>query len=138
MTHVRDDAPVVIVQSSGGVGSFLVGVVLGAGLALLFAPQSGEETRQVLRRQGRRLREAAEEKADELQDHVEEGYERAKLRFEKGFEGARRDLGKKRTGVREAVDAGKAAVHSARDELERRLAKSRASRKKASAPDDDA
>lgn len=130
------DAPVVVIEKSGGAGSFLMGLLIGAGAALLLAPQSGEETRRAIRDRGRRLRDVVSEHADELTDRVEEGYERAKARLEEGFERARGTIEEKRTGARDAIDAGKAAVHSARDELERRLAKTRSARGKVAATDE--
>jgi len=42
------------------------GAVLGAGLALMYAPRSGEETRRVLQRRLWKLRAMTEEKFDEL------------------------------------------------------------------------
>src|SRR5919206_3447053 len=42
------------------------GAMLGAGLALLYAPRSGEETRRVLQRKLWKLRAMTEEKLDEL------------------------------------------------------------------------
>jgi hypothetical protein len=52
----------------GGLGGFAVGVVfgafLGAGIALLFAPERGEKTR---RRLGRRLRSLRDEAGDQLE-----------------------------------------------------------------------
>jgi len=42
------------------------GAALGAGLALLYAPRSGEETRRVLQRKLWKLRAMTEEKFDEL------------------------------------------------------------------------
>jgi gas vesicle protein len=38
-----------------GVG-IIVGVAIGAGVAMLFAPQSGEDTREILRKRMRRVR----------------------------------------------------------------------------------
>lgn len=132
MPHVRDDGAVIIVEkSNGGIGGFLLGLLVGAGAALLFAPQSGEETRQVIRDRSRQLRDDAYGRAEDLQERVEEGYERAKERLEEGFETARRTVKDKRADANSALDAGKAAVTSARDELERRLSDSRASRRKA-------
>ena len=129
MAQIRDDSPVVVVErSSGGLGGFLLGLLIGAGAALLFAPQSGEETREALRNRGRRLREDAQARAEEWQERFEEGYDRAKERLEEGFESARKTLSEKRKDAREALEAGKAAVHSARDELERRLAEARSGR----------
>ncbi len=125
----QDTQPVVVVEKSGGsAGAFVMGALLGAGLALLLAPQSGEETRNALRVKGRNLKRSAHEKVDDLQDHLEDGYEKVKARVEEGFETARRTVEEKRVGARDALDAGKSAVHSARDELERRLAQARSQR----------
>lgn len=138
MSHIRDDAPVVVVEkSSGGLGGFLLGVLVGGAVALLFAPQSGEETRRQLQDRGRRLRDAAGDRLDGWGEKIEDGYEEAKAKVEEGFESARRTLGETRDHARDAVDAGKSAVHSARDELERRLATSRRAREKARAGEDD-
>lgn len=126
------DQPVVIVErSSTGLSPFFWGIAVGAGLALLFAPQSGEETRREIRARGRRLRTAAGEKAEEVQGLVETGFERTKAWVEEGLDTARRTIDDKRDDAREALDAGRAAVHSARDELETRLSKARTSRGKA-------
>lgn len=128
-----EGGPVVVVERSSGIGAFLWGAVLGAAAALLLAPRTGEETREVLRTRGRRLRLQAEDTAETVQSRVEEGYEHAKSRVEEGFESARRALSETRDGTRDAVDAGKAAVRSARDELDRRLSDARSTRKKGKA-----
>jgi gas vesicle protein len=51
------------------------GAVLGAGLALLYAPRSGEETRRVLQRKLWKLRAMTEEKLDELAQQFGSGKE---------------------------------------------------------------
>ena len=62
-----DDSRVVYVDRGGSsVKALLLGALIGAGLALLYAPQSGEETRRGLRRRLRKVRAMAEEKVDEL------------------------------------------------------------------------
>ena len=133
----EDNRPVVIVErSSGGLGSFLWGALCGAGIALLMAPRSGEETREVLRSRGRRLRARAQGTAEDLQGHVEDGYDVAKARVEEGFETARNSLTDIRAGAKDAVEAGKATVHSAREELDRRLADARSVRKGGSEDDE--
>jgi gas vesicle protein len=125
----HDDRPVIVIERSSGVGAFLFGAALGAVAALLLAPQSGEETRKVIGERGRRVRDRASEAVDDLTERVGDGYENAKQRFEDGFESVRDGLTERRTDAQEAVDAGKAAVSSARDELERRLSESRSRRK---------
>jgi hypothetical protein len=57
---------VVYVEQGSSVKALLLGALIGAGLALLYAPQSGEETRRGLKRRLRKVRAMAEEKVDEL------------------------------------------------------------------------
>ena len=63
-----DDRRVVYVERDGGSGLkvFLLGALMGAGLALLYAPQSGEQTRRDLKRRMRKARALAEEKLGDL------------------------------------------------------------------------
>ncbi len=72
----RDEPAVVIERRGGGAGSgvalFLLGAAVGAGLALLFAPQSGEETRAQLRRGARRMKRKARDLADSGRDMVDD------------------------------------------------------------------
>lgn len=138
MSRADKAKPVVVVEKSGnGLTPFLWGALLGAGLALLFAPRSGEETRRLLKNRGRRLLAAAEDKAEELQELIGGGYERTKAQIEEGIAAARRTIDEKREATRDAVDAGRSAVHSAREELERRLSEARAARAKARRGEDD-
>lgn len=129
MGRQYDDQPVVVIERSGGAGSFLAGAALGAVLALLFAPSSGAETRQEIGRRARRLREAAEDRLEDLQEAVESGYERTKASVEAGLQRARVSIDERRTEARDTVQAGKAAVRTARDELERRLEDARVQRR---------
>lgn len=132
MARRFDEQPVVVIEKSGGgIGAFLAGAAFGAVLALIFAPQSGEETRSELRRRGRRLREAAEDRLDDLQEVVESGYARTKASVEAGLQRARHSIDERRTEAKDTVDAGKAAVRTAREELERRLDDARSQRRAA-------
>jgi len=101
------------------------GAALGAGLALLYAPRSGEETRRVLQRKLWKLRAMTEEKFDELAQQFGGGKELLPELDDEDED----DL----FGLPEAPAArGRAAAGStgsAREELERRLAESRARRR---------
>ena len=48
-------------QISSAIAIFAVGALAGAGLALLFAPRSGRETRDLLAQKGRDVKESAEQ-----------------------------------------------------------------------------
>jgi hypothetical protein len=100
------------------------GAVLGAGLALMYAPRSGEETRRVVQRRLWKLRAMTEEKFDELaqqfggpKDSLRD-LEEEDLEDEELFEP--RDVSSARC---------RPSGPSAREELERRLAEARARRR---------
>ena len=80
----------------GGFGSFVLGALVGAGLALLLAPQSGEETQEEIKKQARRFRVHAEERVRAAQEEL-----------------------------RDAVESGRQAAREARADLERRLEQSK-------------
>jgi hypothetical protein len=49
----------------------MLGVALGAGVALLFAPESGAETRRALARRGRRVTMRGRDTWDDLRDELQ-------------------------------------------------------------------
>ena len=75
-----DDERVVVVNRGGnaGIGMMLLGLAIGAGAALLFAPASGQETRERLQREARRAARKARELTDAIGDGVSEGVERTR------------------------------------------------------------
>ncbi len=133
MSEHREPSVVVVERSDSGLGGFLFGLAFGAGLALLLAPNTGEETRRQLKNTGRRFRAAAAEKAEDLQEALSAGFERTRDRVDEELGNVREVFDEKREGAKQAVDAGKAAVRSARSELERRLAKSKSKSAKTAA-----
>jgi len=62
----RERNVVVVDRGDSSVKWLFWGAVLGAGIALLYAPRSGEETRRSLQKKVRKLRAATEEKLDEV------------------------------------------------------------------------
>lgn len=85
--------------SSGSVLlSFLLGGMVGAGLALLLAPQSGQETR-------RKIRELTDEVKGKTGDYVQHAKERVSSTVEKGKE----YVEEKKSVITAAIEAGKEA-----------------------------
>jgi len=113
----QDEGPYIVIErdSGGQLGSFVLGALVGAGLALLFAPQSGAETQEEIRDRARKLRTAAEERMRDAQRSLEERLETAREGVQTRFD-----------DVKEAVEAGRAAAIDARGELERKLQRSKA------------
>ena len=95
-------------NSSGGafVAGFLVGALVGAAAAMLFAPQSGEETRLVIRDKGIELKDRAGELSGEARRRAEEVQGQAKSRAQEI-----------QTRVKEAIEEGKATAIKKKAEL---------------------
>jgi gas vesicle protein len=71
---------------NGGVRTFaaglMIGALVGAGIALLLAPQSGEETRRLLTRRARRLAEDARERYDDVKHQLRRAREQRRREHE--------------------------------------------------------
>lgn len=121
----RDREVVVVERGDSSVKWLFWGALLGAGVALLYAPRSGEETRRSLQKKLRKLRAATEEKLDEVVSQLKQGTRGgiraglAALDDEDVFDD---------DDAQDGAD-GDAPPPSARQELERRLAAARARRK---------
>jgi gas vesicle protein len=113
----QEEGPYIVIERDGGsgVGAFVLGALVGAGIALLFAPKSGAETQEDLKRQARKLRTAAEERVREAQRQIEDRL------------GEVRDgMASRIDGVKDAVSTGRSAAADARTDLEQRLQRSKA------------
>jgi gas vesicle protein len=80
------------------VSYFLVGLGVGALVGVLFAPKSGEDTREFLAKRADDGREFAQKKARELRERADELIERSK-----------EVAGRKRDSISAAVEAGREA-----------------------------
>lgn len=120
MAEQRESPYIVVERQASGLGSFLWGVAVGAGLALLFAPRSGEETRRELGAGMKKLREGAEETVQKVQKAVSGT-----------IEGVRDQVNERVDSAREAMEAGREAALRSRAELERRVREAQAAQSRA-------
>lgn len=101
----EEQATIIIEKDRGAeLGSFILGALVGAGLALLFAPQTGRETQEQLRERARQLRDVTEDRVKDL----------------------REDFGSRMDSARDVVDRGRQVASETRVELEERLERSKA------------
>jgi gas vesicle protein len=82
----------------GGITGFMLGAIVGAGVALLFAPAAGGDTR-------RRLGDTAKKLGSAAKDKLEDGKNTAKEYLESG---------------RQAIESGREGFANARQGFERR------------------
>jgi gas vesicle protein len=83
------------------VSFFLVGLGIGALVGILFAPKSGEETREYLTSKADEGRDFAQKKARELRERAEDLIERSK-----------EIMSRQKDSIASAVEAGKDAYRS--------------------------
>lgn len=70
---------------SAFLAGFIFGGLIGAAIALLYAPQSGEETRTIIREKSIELKDKAVESAEEARARAEKALEEARARAEKAL-----------------------------------------------------
>jgi len=125
----RQRREVVYVERGGDTSAkwLFWGALLGAGLALMYAPTSGEDTRRNLQRKLWKLRAMTEEKLDELTQQLGGAKDSLGALLEdedEDLEGE--EEGRTFYGRGQSTSASSA---SPREELERRLADARARRR---------
>ena len=118
---------------------FLVGGLVGAAVALLLAPQSGEETRTIIREKSIELKDRAGETVEEARHRAEKALEEARARAESSYQEARHRaeelaqltreqaaklqergqvvLEEQKSRLEGAIEAGKKAAQKKRSEL---------------------
>ena len=107
--------------------SFLTGTVIGAGIALLYAPKTGRETRELLYDYSNDLKEKTKlmprnvrDSADSMIDRGRDMIERGKDLIDQGtgmVDQGKSYLDEKKQVLSEAIEAGKEAMQREKEEL---------------------
>ncbi len=107
---------------------FVIGGLVGAAVALILAPQSGEETRAQIRQKSIEIRDRAEDTVEDARKRAEETAAVARKRAEELARDAREKatelqekgrlvLEEQRDRLEQAIDAGKQAARRKRGEF---------------------
>ena len=103
-------------SSTGSLGWFLAGLGIGALAGVLYAPKSGQETRDDLSVQARDAKEKAnqyvEQGKDQLNDYVDKGrdyYDKGRTQWSQYVDKGKDFLQQQQDKVASAVDTGKQA-----------------------------
>jgi gas vesicle protein len=120
---------VVVERQQAGAGSLFLGLALGAGLALLLAPQSGQETRRAIARRAQRAQRAAQDFVEDVSGTVADKFNDVRATVEERIEATFDAVDAKKRQVTNAFEAGRAAARQSRGELEHRIAERKAAYK---------
>lgn len=111
MTEDRDD-----LNFLGALGLLAVGALIGAGAALLLAPKTGEETRELLREKGTDWARQARERGSELAKRAQETVGDAQVRAQEYLGRGREVVEDTSAQLKAAFEAGRGAM---REEIAR-------------------
>lgn len=98
-------------HGSGTLSAFITGALVGAGVALLFAPQPGSKLRGLLRDYAVRVNNEVDEAIDRGSDVWNRGMEHGQEFVERGKESLR-ETARQTNGL---VEAGRTAVNDTKD-----------------------
>jgi len=118
-------------NSGMAVLSFLAGSVVGAAIALLTAPKSGRETREILADYGSEIKDKVGHFPENLQEYSDSTIDRGRELIERGKELISRGtelategkdyLDEKKRGLSEAIEAGKEAMRQEKESLAKKF-----------------
>jgi len=98
---------------------FLTGGFVGAAISLLYAPLSGEKTRQYLRIQTERARRKARHLTESIKENVEHIVDEIKETTDKIIEEGIELTKEKKAEILAAIEAGKEAMEEERKKIEK-------------------
>jgi gas vesicle protein len=124
--QVPEEIEFVIEEGGGGMRTFVLGALVGAGVALLLAPRSGRETQAELARALGGLRDRADGPVDGARLSLTDWVGRARGRVTGRLDEVRTVVDDRVGRVRGAVDEGRMAARQARVELRRRVDEAKA------------
>ena len=111
MAEDRDD-----LNFLGALGLLTVGALIGAGLALLLAPKTGQETRELLRERGADWAKRAQEQSAELAKRAKETVGDAQVKAQEYLGKGKEALEDTSAQLKAAFEAGRGAM---REEMAR-------------------
>ena len=107
-------------DNNGDFGAFITGFVIGglvgAAVSLLLAPQSGEETRTLIREKSIEIKDQVEQTADETRQKAEQLAADAKAKAEDLQKRGQVVLEEQKSRIEKAVEAGKKATQRKKSE----------------------
>lgn len=100
------------INGSGMLAGFIVGSLVGAGVALLIAPSSGQDARRRLGESMKGLGEKARDLASDAGQELRDGVREAKTKIEGVKDRVTHGVHEVKQDVKDAYDAGRQAARS--------------------------
>ncbi|SNB44953.1 YtxH domain-containing protein [Geobacter sp. DSM 9736] len=101
----------------------VAGGIIGAGVALLFAPKTGKETREDLGRYATKTRRRAEEVVDDLSSSISEMVDKVGEKASELLDSGKDAAGTARESLLKAIDEGQEKLEKQRSRLAKLFSK---------------
>jgi len=92
-----------------GLANFFLGLGIGVGIGMLFAPKSGEETRDLLMSKADEGKEYIKKQTTGLRDSAGDLVDKSKQAINRQKENLNEVIGRQKDNLNEAIEAGKQA-----------------------------
>ena len=92
-------------MDKNGLSSFLLGLGVGVGIGMLFAPKSGQETREIIKNKAGEGTDYLKQRSADLKNTANEWVDKGK-----------EALGRQRDNISDAVEAGRQAYRDTRSQ----------------------
>ena len=96
-------------MDKNGLSSFLLGLGVGVGIGMLFAPKSGQETREIIKNKAGEGTEFLKNKAGEGTEFLKQRGADVKQTASEWVDKGKEALGRQRDNIADAVEAGRQA-----------------------------
>lgn len=96
-------------MDKNGLSSFLLGLGVGVGIGMLFAPKSGQETREIIKNKAGEGTDYLKNKAGESTDYLKQRGTDMKQAASEWVDKGREAIGRQKENLADAMEAGKQA-----------------------------
>jgi gas vesicle protein len=96
-------------MEKNGLSSFLLGLGVGVGIGMLFAPKSGQETRDLIKNKAGEGTDFLKQKAGESTDYLKQRSADIKQTANEWVDKGKEALGRQKDNIADAVEAGRQA-----------------------------
>jgi gas vesicle protein len=96
-------------MDKNGLSSFLLGLGVGVGIGMLFAPKSGQETREIIKNKAGEGTDFLKQRSADLKQSANEWVDKGKQTANEWVDKGKEALGRQRDNIADAVEAGRQA-----------------------------
>ena len=96
-------------MDKNGLSSFLLGLGVGVGIGMLFAPKSGQETREIIKNKAGEGTDYLKQRASESTDYLKQRSADIKQTAAEWVDKGKDALGRQKDNIADAVEAGRQA-----------------------------